>query len=147
VKMGNCRYGKECTNNGDDKVMNVQLTHESFAPVNTHALAQPLKVVAKNYSANGGDHPARAVDSTQVKTADRGLGVHRLVIPSFEVVIPRYPGLAEGAFGNQRHCRQYTQNCGLHIQVCCRQFLRPPALDPFRLGMKESNRDLQFYPL
>jgi hypothetical protein len=24
-------------------------------------------------------HPARAVDSTQVKTADRGLGVHRLV--------------------------------------------------------------------
>jgi hypothetical protein len=29
---------------------------------------------------NDRDHPARAVDSTQVKTADRGLGVHRLVI-------------------------------------------------------------------
>jgi hypothetical protein len=36
----------------------------------------------KLYSGNGGDHPARAVDSTQVKTADRGLGVHRLVIAS-----------------------------------------------------------------
>jgi|688.fasta_scaffold705226_1 hypothetical protein len=30
---------------------------------------------------NDRDHPARAVDSTQVKTTDRGLGVHRLVIP------------------------------------------------------------------
>ena len=27
------------------------------------------------------DHPARAVDSTQVKTADRGLGVHRMGTP------------------------------------------------------------------
>jgi hypothetical protein len=26
------------------------------------------------------DHPARAFDSAQVKTADRGLGVHRLVL-------------------------------------------------------------------
>ncbi len=32
---------------------------------------------------NDGDHPARAVDSTQVKTADRGLGVHRMVIWDF----------------------------------------------------------------
>jgi hypothetical protein len=32
---------------------------------------------------NGGDHPARAVDSTQIKTADRGLGVHRFVIALF----------------------------------------------------------------
>ncbi len=32
--------------------------------------------VFHSQSANGGDHPARAVDSTQVKTADRGLGVH-----------------------------------------------------------------------
>jgi hypothetical protein len=31
-------------------------------------------------SDNDRDHPARAVDLTQVKTADRGLGVHRLVI-------------------------------------------------------------------
>lgn len=29
---------------------------------------------------NAGDNPARAVDSTQVKTADRGLGVYRLVL-------------------------------------------------------------------
>jgi hypothetical protein len=36
-----------------------------------------------SHGQNGGDHPARAVDSTQVKTADRGLGVHRLVIWDF----------------------------------------------------------------
>lgn len=29
---------------------------------------------------NESDHPARAVDSTQVKTANRGLGVHRVVL-------------------------------------------------------------------
>ena len=33
-------------------------------------------------SQNDRDHPARAVDSTQVKLADRGLGVHRLVLSS-----------------------------------------------------------------
>ena len=32
---------------------------------------------------NDRHHRARAVDSTQVKTADRGLGVHRLVIWDF----------------------------------------------------------------
>ena len=29
---------------------------------------------------NDGDHPARAVASSQVRTADRGLGVHRFVL-------------------------------------------------------------------
>ena len=28
---------------------------------------------------NGGDHPARAIDSTQVKTADRGLRLQPIV--------------------------------------------------------------------
>ncbi len=37
--------------------------------------------MASHVPDNGGDHPARAVDSTQVKTADRGLGVHRLGTP------------------------------------------------------------------
>jgi hypothetical protein len=37
--------------------------------------------------ANDRDHPARAVDSTQVKMADRGLGVHGLVRPSWALVV------------------------------------------------------------
>ena len=32
---------------------------------------------------NDRDHPARAVDSTQVRTVDRGLGVHRFVLKCF----------------------------------------------------------------
>jgi len=38
-------------------------------------------------SGNVSDNPVRAVDSTQVKTTDRGLGVQRLVIASFDVEI------------------------------------------------------------
>ncbi len=50
------------------------------------------RVVPWFLNANDRDHPARAVDSTQVKTADRGLGVHRLVTPFSLFRVSRFFG-------------------------------------------------------
>ena len=51
---------------------------------------------------NGGDHPARAVDSTQVRTVDRGLGVHRFV------QVSRYRGrIRESGVGSSANAEAF----------------------------------------